>query len=239
MVTPVATTDYTFNTSEDGTGTDLTTSLAVVATYYANSVKFSVTNNGSSDGYLTKLQSRGKGIYAYEALVAKGESQDSKDLYGEVGLKYDMPYQDDIRVAKDAADFIVQQSKALYTQVRAVNFITNREDRLMMAMLEQDISSKIKVEETIIGTSAFTPPGETETVTPTSFFINAVRLQIYERGIIRCRWTLEPADPFNYWILEKTGYTELGETTRLAYGSFVPGWILDTSELGTDTIVNS
>lgn len=239
MVTPVEGTDYVFNTAEDGSGSVISSQLDVTATYYANSVKFEITNNGPFDGYLTTLQCRGKGIYAYEAVVAKGESQDSKDQYGEVGTTFDMPYQDDIRVAKDAADFIVQQSKAVYTTVRGVTIIPNRSEEMMLQALTREISDKLVVQETVTGTDSFTPPGETEAITPTSFFINAVRLQIYERGIMRCRWTLEPADPFNYWILEKTGYTELGETTRLAYGAFVPGWILGSSVLGTGTIVNS
>lgn len=224
MVTPEAGTDFVFNTQADGTGDDITDQLEgnVVATFFSNSVEFVITNPGPSDGYLTTLQCRGIGIYSYEPVVAKGQSQDSKDLYGESGFTLDMPYQDDIRIAKDAADFVVQQSKALYTPIRAVTFVGNREDQLMLAALQREISDKVKVEETVIGTETFVPPGETEPITPTSFFINAVRLTIQEHGIITCRWALEPADHFSYWILGSAGYTELGETTRLAFGAFIP-----------------
>jgi hypothetical protein len=239
LVSPVATTDYMFNSLEDGSGTDLTAQLSLQSTFSANGGEIIVTNGGPADGYLTKLQCRGKGIYDYETVLAKADSAASKLKYGERSFSLDMPYQDDLNVAKDAAEFIIQQSKALLTQVRGVTFHANREDRLMLAALQLDISSKIHLDETVIGDEPFTPVGEdVQEVQAVEFFINSVNLTIGERGIIKCTWALEPADPFNYWILERDGFTELGQTTRLAYGSFVAGWVLDDSELGTGTRVN-
>ncbi len=239
MVQPVATTDYTFNSLADGTGTNLTNQLTVTAEYSANGADITITNNGPEDGFLTKLQCRGKGIYDYETVIARSDSQASKDEYGVNDFSLDMPYQHDLNTAQDAADFIVQQSKDILTQVSGVAFFANREDRLMKAALRLDVSDRIELTETVIGSAPFIPVGEdVQEISATKFFINGIELHIGENGIIRCVWTLEPADPFNYWILERDGFTELGETTRLAYGSFVAGWVLDSSVLGTETRVN-
>src|SRR3990172_2824650 len=101
-----------------------------------------------------------------------------------------MPYQANFGLAQDAADFVVQQSKELLTQIRAVKFIANREDRLMLACLLGDVSKKISLTETVIGVQAFLLTGEDEgqvqQISATKFFVNAVRLEIGERGIIQC-----------------------------------------------------
>lgn len=238
MVQPVASTDYTFNTKEDGTGTDITAQLTVTAVYGGNSGEVTVVNNGPSDGYLTKLQCRGRGIYDYETTLASASSSGSVTKYGERTFSLDMPYQHDPLVAADAASYIVAQSKHLITQVRSVTFIANREDRLMKAALQIDIGERIRLEETVIGTAQVQIIDEPQPVSALEFFINAVDLTINERGIIFCTWTLVPADPFNYWILERTGFTELDYTTRLGYGSFIAGWVLDESTLGSGTRVN-
>lgn len=56
---PEATTDYTMNTLEDGTGVDLTSSFTVTATKFGESVKLEITNSGASGGYVTLLKIRG------------------------------------------------------------------------------------------------------------------------------------------------------------------------------------
>lgn len=239
MVTPVATTDYTFNTLEDGTGTDLTSQLVVGAVFGGNSAEVTVTNNGPQDGFLTKLELRGKGVYDFETVLAIADNVLSKAKYGGSLFSLDMPYQHNLNTAKDAADFVVAQSKSLLTPVRGVSFIANREDRLMKAALRLEVSDRVRVEETMVGTDPVAPIGETTLVSALEFFIQAVSLTIGEAGIIVCSWVLQPADPFAYWILEVAGFTELDLTTRLGYGAFVPGWVLGTSVLGTDTRVNS
>lgn len=246
MVQPVPNTDYTFNTLQDGTGTNITLQLSIVVTqadgtvgYSANGGKATITNNGPLDGFLTKLQCRGRGIYDYETVIVTSSSAASKTKYGGAGFPFDMPYQDDFRVAQDAAAFIVQQSKELLTQIRGVRFMGNNEDRLMLAALQGDVSHKISLEETVIGSNATLLTGEDESqvqqIQANKFFINSVQLTIGERGHITAQWMLEPADPFSYWILEVPGFTELDITTRLAYGSFQVAWILDVDQLGVGT----
>lgn len=239
MVTPVATTDYTAFENQDGTGSDLTSSVDADIVFGANSAEVTVTNAGSQDLYLCSFQLRGLGVYDYETVLAVADDEDSQAEYGESVLSVDMPYQDDPRIAKDAADYLVSQLSDVISPVTEVEFVANREDRLMLAALTLDVSDRVHVEDDMVGTEPFVPVGEIEEITALEFFINSVQLSIGERGIMRCKWGLTPADPFKYWILERDGFTELGETTRLAYGAFIPGWQLDNSALGTDTRVNS
>jgi len=240
MVTPVITTDYTFNSLEDGSGTDLTHQLDVTIPngFGGNSADVLVFNNGPQDGFLTKLQLRGRGVYDYETVLSEAESMASRVKYGLREFTLDQPYQSDPLVSEDTAHFIVAQTKHLITQVRGVSFIGNREERLMRYALQVDIGDRVHVEETMVGTVPVTPVDEPQAVSALEFFVNAVTLTIVEGPMVYCTWGLVPADPFNYWILERTGFTELDFTTRLAYGSFVAGWVLDESELGSGTRVN-
>jgi len=238
MIQPVITADYLFNSLEDGTGTDLSAQLTVSAVYGGNSGAVTVLNNGPSDGFLILLKCRGRGVYDYESVLGIASSPGSILKYGEKTFSLDMPYQHDPLVAQDAASFIVAQSKHLLTQVRSVTFCANNSDRLMKAALRTEIGDRVRVQETVTGTVAVLPVDEPQPVAAVEFFVNAVELTIIERGIMYCTWILAPADPFNYWILERDGFTELDFTTRLGYGSFIAGWVLDESTLGDNTRVN-
>jgi hypothetical protein len=238
MIVPVASTDYLFNELETGLGVDLTSQLTVSAIFGGNSAEVLVVNNGPSDGFLTKLELRGFGVYDFETILAISESAVSKTRYGCTILSLDMPYQSDIRVAQDAADFIISSSKSLLTPVQSVTVVANRSDRMMRNVLQREISERVRVMETVVGTNPIIPVGDTVPVAALDFFIQGVELSILERGVITCTWFLAQADPYTYWILEIPGYTELGLTTRLGYGSFIAGWILGTSVLGTGTRVN-
>jgi hypothetical protein len=238
MVSLVATTDYTFNTEEDGSGVDITSQLIVTTELGGNSAEIHIENPGPRDGYLTKLQCRGKGVYDYETVLSIAESPASVALYGNCGLSLDMPYQSNLGVADDMAAYLIANCKALLTQVKAVSFAANAEERLLRAALQLDISSRIRVEEDVTGTAGTVPVGETDLVSALEFFINAVELSIQENGIIFVTWTLVPADAYTYWVLEKPGFSELDISTRLGYGTFVTGWVVDESEMGISTRVN-
>ncbi len=235
MITPVATTDYTFNTVGDGTGVDITGQLSVVATYGGNEAEVVATNNGPRHGFVTKLQLRGTGIYDYETILATWDSEPSKDKFGERALAVDMPYQGDLVVAGDAAKYLVAQNKSVLTPVTSVSFVANREQRLLEAALEIDIGERVKVVETVIGSEEIVPVGEAVGIAALEFFVQSVELTIGELGIMVCTWGLTPADPYSYWTLDVAGLMELNLTTRLGYGLFVAGWVLGESVLGSTT----
>jgi hypothetical protein len=61
--------DYRMNTLADGTGTDVTSSLAVTATYGANSVDYSLVSSSGAAAFITKLQARGRGLRDYDPIL--------------------------------------------------------------------------------------------------------------------------------------------------------------------------
>lgn len=67
--TPASGVDYSVNTLEDGSGTDITSSMTVSVTKYANRMLISITNGAVSMGYIS-LQARGIPVLASDpALV--------------------------------------------------------------------------------------------------------------------------------------------------------------------------
>jgi hypothetical protein len=227
MVTPVAGTDYTFNSQEDGLGTDLTDQLVVTVDFGGNSAEVTVENNGPADGFIPAagLQLRGRGIYDFEPVLSDLKDQDSLDAYGESVYTYDMPYQSSPVNARDLAQFILALNKDLSTRVESVTFLANWSEQTVEQAFNLEISDRVAITSTTLGLDAV------------PFFVNGVGLNVHMSGLVTVTWNLAPVDTTQFWLLEVDGRTELDQTTVLGYGLFVPGWILDTSQLGTDTFL--
>jgi uncharacterized protein YcfJ len=145
----VAGTDYIGNSTADGTGTNLTSSLSVVKTTFAASVKFDITNNHpSAQVYVTKRQLRGKGIYdsgpvTFESYTAKN--------YGDRPLTIDLAYQSDPTIAQAFADYIVGVYSAQGNQANALLLNPQRSDALLTQALTREIGDVITESETMTG----------------------------------------------------------------------------------------
>ena len=212
-----ATTDYTFNTIANGQGTDLTTDLTVTEQYGANSAYIHLVNAGTVDGYVTKLQCRGKGIYRdrpieYTAqyVYAQGppDSPDGSNLYAIYDNIYiDMRYQDSLEEGATIADYIY--NKIVYqvtkTKFSSVTFYPNKSDALMTAFLNADVGSHIRITEDITGESG------------DDYFINGVSFDISANNLIRCTWYVQwDSENTAYWILGVAGRSELDATANPA-----------------------
>lgn len=154
QVTPlVSGTDYSGNSAADGSGADLTSSLSIVVSAFAATVKFEVTNVGAQPVYLVdatgaaKLQIRGKGIY--DNAPVSFESGTGARL-----LEIDLRYQDNGEVAQDLADFVRAQYASLNDQVVGVTFNPQKSSALMVQALSGEIGNVITVTEAITGVSA-------------------------------------------------------------------------------------
>lgn len=209
-VTPVATTDYTMNSLQDGTGTDLTASMGVASTYFGSAVKFVVTNNhGSTPGFITKLQLRADGIAALNPVTAEKKDTSSITTYGENVAQIDMPYQSNPYMAKAAADFFANVFADPMAAATSVTFCANQSDALMTAAITGDISSLIALIETVSGFDGVQ-----------GYFINGVKIEVQEFEEMIVTWWLTPsstADGANPWLLGTAGRSELGSTTILGF----------------------
>ncbi len=211
MVVPVATTDYTMNALADGTGADLTATFTVTATYFGASVKFVITNNGASDGFITKLQCRGKGLYDYAPETSVSDNASSQTTYGLRAIKLDMPYQTDRNIAQSAADYLAYLYGSPLTVASEIGFQSTVSQAFTTAALAREISDRISVDETVTGITA---------ATGTRWFINAVDITVSPTAtgpLLLCKWTLAPADTASYWILDDAVSSLLDVSTRPGY----------------------
>lgn len=195
-VDPVATTDYTMNTAANGTGADVTADFTVTASRTGRGVQFSVTNNGGTSGYITKLQVRGKGIYRFDAMIEVVVT----GSFGKKPLQIVMPYQNNVNIAQDWATYLSNLLKDPMAHVRAVTFSASKSSTLMTAAIEREPGDRISINEVVTGIDA-------------EFTINRVRLECQPGGLVWCTWGLEPADGQRYWLWGINGASNWGLST--------------------------
>jgi hypothetical protein len=215
MIAPVATTDYLMNAAANGSGADLTANFTVTATYGANQVDYSITNNAGTTGYVTKLQARGRGLYDYDPLEAEEENAASIDLIGESLVSLDMPYQSDYSVTKAIAQFLIDTwsshewggsgapppgSSTGVTEA-SITYIPRTEADLTAAMALEPGTAIVVTEELAVVNDVY--------------FIQNVSIKI-AGDKTTFNFDLQRALVQSYWTLGVAGFSELGVTTVLA-----------------------
>lgn len=105
VVAPVANTDYTFNSLEDGTGVDYTASVTVSFSDFGDTCKFIITSSAAVDVYCTKLQVRGQALYEQNTSDVTYPT-DVSSVTNQRELKIDLLWLQDINVARDLANII-------------------------------------------------------------------------------------------------------------------------------------
>jgi len=158
IVPVVATTDYLFNTAADGTGTNITSDLAVTGIYGVNNTEFTFTNNNASDGYITFLQIRGKAIYLYDKVTRIAENEASIAQYGLSEFEYEMKYQPPPLTAQTIANVILSNYGSIQNQTVGETLANNpnaelitystRSDDFVQRFLCIDCNSIVNVLET-------------------------------------------------------------------------------------------
>lgn len=184
MVTPVATTDYTGNSAADGSGTDRTSSLTVVAAPGSTSRRIIVTNAHFDTVYLTKLQLRGKGIYRYQAAPAIAVDQESIQKYGTATLDLDMPYQQNIGIAQSLATAVAEIYGQPTTRPQRMTLAANHDDETLTQALTREIGDHIGIVESVSGL-----------VAGSGYFIHEVDIECRGLTDLRVTWGLIPSWP--------------------------------------------
>lgn len=106
ILTPTATTDYTMNTLEDGSGTDLTANFSIVVTNLGSRVKIEVTNNGATDGIITKLQIYGDAITTQNTVTRTRSDTASIAELGRLTFIYSTDWMQTINVGETMVDWL-------------------------------------------------------------------------------------------------------------------------------------
>lgn len=120
IITPEATTDYTANTKEDGSGTDKTSKISIVVTRFPEAVKLDITNTDAGVVYLTLLKLRGTPAKEADEIIVSYKDDDSIAIYGEKpvgGLIIENKYLADEYYASIRAEQIVDTYKLPMTSV--------------------------------------------------------------------------------------------------------------------------
>ena len=199
MIPPVATTDYTFNGAADGSGSDLTASLSIVASFGGNGVRFSVTNAGTVAGYITKLPARGLGLYDYENLISEIDN-------GALGARrvgaLDLSYESDANVGIHAAQYLAAIFSDEGQAIAESLTVVGDGAALEAAICSIEIGDRIGLVETVTGAGLGALP------IPRGYFVQGIDLVIGPApSAIRATYTLTPAGRSAFW---RIGYARLG-----------------------------
>lgn len=213
MVTPAATTDYTMNAAQNGSGSDLTANFSVTAAYGANQVDYTITNNGGTTGYVTKLQARGRGLYDYDPLEAEESNEDSIESIGESAVTLDMPYQGLFTTAEAIAEFLVatwsSHEPPPNSSRRGSPGVTEASIRVtprtvpgltQLMALEPGVAITVREELSVVNDV---------------YFIQGVQIRI-DGDSVDFDFDLQRALIARFWQLGDAGFSELGDTTVLA-----------------------
>src|SRR5581483_11277494 len=74
--------DYQFFSGPNGTGLDVSASMAVNVAYGTTGAEITITNNGSAAAFFYLLQCRGQGIYDYQTAIGTAISSSSQSRQG-------------------------------------------------------------------------------------------------------------------------------------------------------------
>jgi hypothetical protein len=189
--TQLAGTDYTANTNDDGSGTDLTSLFLMTLTKGASGGRFTVNNSSGSDGYLTFNRLIGRAIRDTGEIQLSDSDSVSIAAVGEHSVQLDMPYQSDTNIGQSVATYLLNKYSSAFAQARRIRVVATS-TTLLSQLLARDISDRITVSETVTGLNS-------------SYFINGEVLRVTSTGHLVADYILAPAvDPLAglYFILD-------------------------------------
>ena len=232
LTTPVSGTDWIANSASDGSGSVLTSDVAVtVTTTAANTATLQIVNSGATKAYLTTLQVRGIAIKDQTPTTVDDSDASSITKYGEQDIRINMPYESDPELALEIAKWQNEATNSARFVVKSMEIAANSNATLMEQALLREPGDKIGIDETMtgldndeawhVGTVGESELGETTYLdfdpSAGDFFIQGVSFSLSRGNILRVKWNLKPADQSGAWILGVVGASELGETTVLAW----------------------
>ena len=214
VVTPASGTDWVANSAADGTGTNITSDVAVtLSNTSANSVTFNIQNNASVTAYITTLQIRGSALKDVTETLFSAASVPSQGTYGENDVRISMRYESNTGTfATEIANWILNTTKDARYVISGFSLASNSTDALMTQSLVREPGDKITVSETVTGLAATGGSGA-----EIGYFINGVSMTIRPGGIINTSWVLAPAEQQAAWVLNQVGASEMGISTSLGF----------------------
>lgn len=159
MVTPVSGTDYAAYANSDGTGTNYTTSLEVVAQYGTADVNYSIKNKAAVTVYVTLLQARGKGVRVYNGAPIIYNQPTYQASYGLLTVEFNMPYTGTEAEARQTFQADPFGAGGVFSEyytgttiwVESATVIANRTQESMFCFMCLEPGMNLKISETMTG----------------------------------------------------------------------------------------
>jgi len=214
VVTPVSGTDWIANTASDGSGSVITSDVAVtLATTAANAVTFQIVNNGLVTAYLTTLQVRGTEVADISDTVMGAADSSSATTYGERDARVDMKYESTAgEFSANIAQWLLNTYKDPRYVIKEMTIIGSSSTYLMTQAIAREPGDKITLAESMTGIAETGGSGA-----EIGYFINGCRFTVKAGGLVSVTWILSPAEQQNFWILQQVGASELGISTTLGF----------------------
>jgi len=205
VVDPVAATDYTVNERRDGSGPDYTTdpAFALTTVHEATRTAFTLSNSATGPLFVTKLQVRGRPLVAHDPITVQHEDTSSQAAYEVRARALRLPMQADPDLALNYGQYLVGR----YAQpVLAARRLTVKNLAAVGGVdpLSLEIMSKVSISEPQSGLA-----NARHWVTGLEYEVSASGWEMTAH--------LERADESQYWLLGRTGWSELGTATRLGF----------------------
>jgi hypothetical protein len=213
MVQPVLNTDWTANNMQDGSGTDMSGSIAISVVYWGSRCMIEITNSHATEtvyvrgpGVEDGMQCRGYGLYRYRPESSRNTNTDSVDQYGarQLSSPLVMPYQGDRNIGKGVAGLI----STLY----------GGRTRVPLQMMPDTFSSAEAVEQGIlrdIGDAIQITEVGTG-VDEVLVFIHGLSQELGVDNLLRTTYFLCPGDVTDVFILDDPDHGVLDQNL-LAY----------------------
>lgn len=143
--TPVATTDFTANSAADGSGTNLTASIAVTAVKDFNHMEITLTNNhASTTAFITLLQARGTPVNRSNLVTITIQDAASIIKYGERTFNVAGLWVPDTVEAKDYVTYL----NSIFSSPLPIVKITlegNQNAAMLSEVLRRNISDRVTI----------------------------------------------------------------------------------------------
>lgn len=173
-------TDFVFNSLPDGSGADLTASITIGASFFASTVKLTITNTGGSTAYKQTLQVRGQGIFDRSPLTVQAYTPRSYDR----PITIDTPLQNDVTAGQAMAEFIEATYRDLSDQVKSIMFYPQLSSALMQRAMDVEVFDVVGVSDPVV-----LPNGALT-------LVQYIEQSVDENGIMICKLMTSP------WIVE-------------------------------------
>jgi hypothetical protein len=212
IIAPVASTDYTANVENDGSGADMTSYLGIALTNKTNAANVVISNTSTEKIYVTLLKVRGTPLTALQPATLKAVDASSIEQYGLFKQMKTIAGVDDLDLLQQYADYYVRNFSIPRTEFRRVTVDMQNEDTAAAPFLYkqfQNIFFNITITDSWM---------EDEPAIPRRYWVTGERHVINSHARTwETTWLLEDFLFTGVWKLNSTELSVLDVSTRLHF----------------------